>query len=175
MKTTPICFLLALALCSCRKENAGSTVVRRDGNPDYVRVTGDSTAAMDAAIARSRAEIGVFIKALKAPKPSQTYFSVKKPCPWQDGDTTSHEHIWLSDVTYQDGKFSGKLANEPVDVKDLKIGDTVSVDEKEASDWMIIDDNRLVGGYTIIALRDQMPEAEKREFDASVPFEISPP
>ncbi|HSJ04466.1 MAG TPA: DUF2314 domain-containing protein, partial [Verrucomicrobium sp.] len=114
----------------------------------------------------------VFIASLQAPKPSQTYFSVKKPIPWQDGVVTSHEHIWVTDVTFKDGKFHGKLGNEPVDVKDLKLGDDVVVEKAEASDWMIVEDNVLVGGYTLLALRDQMPESERVEFDASMPFKL---
>ena len=45
-----------------------------------------------------------------------------------------------------------------------------SFDKSDASDWMIIDDGYLIGGYTILALRDQMPEAEQKEFDASFPY-----
>lgn len=127
---------------------------------------------MNQAIAQSKKEIGTFIEALANPKASQTYFSVKKPFPYQDGDATSHEHIWLSDVSFRDGKFQGLVGNDPVDVKGLKLGDKVELAKDEASDWMIIDDGYLIGGYTIIALRDGMSPEERKEFDEHFPYKI---
>lgn len=165
----PLVLLLALASCGKSKDE---NVVRREGNPTYFRVEGDSEAKMNAAIDRARKEIDTFITALQKPSPTQDYFSVKKPFPWKDGDTTSHEHIWINDVTFKDGKFHGRVGNEPVDVPGLKIDDEVTFDKAEASDWMLVDDGILVGGYTIRVLRDQMSEAGQKEFDASLPFKI---
>ena len=169
----PLCSaLISLFLITSCGKRGDDSIVHREGNPDYHRVGKEGEAVMNAAIAKALAEIDVFIASLQAPKPSQTYFSVKKPIPWQDGVVTSHEHIWVTDVTFKDGKFHGKLGNEPVDVKDLKLGDDVVVEKAEASDWMIVEDNVLVGGYTLLALRDQMPESERVEFDASMPFKL---
>ncbi len=165
--------ILACLAClnSCGRSKSDS-VVKREGNPDYIRVEGASEEKMKQAVAQSRKEIGTFIEALANPKASQTHFSVKKPFPYQDGDATSHEHIWLSDVSFRDGKFHGRVGNEPVDVKGLKLGDEVELAKEEASDWMIIDDDHLIGGYTIIALREAMPPDEQKEFDAHFPYKI---
>lgn len=35
------------------------------------------------------------------------------------------------------------------------------------SDWMIIEDNKLIGGYTIKNLRNKMTEEERKAFDGS--------
>jgi uncharacterized protein YegJ (DUF2314 family) len=165
--------ILACLAClnSCGRSKSDG-VVKREGKPDYIRLEGESEEKMNQAIAQSRKEIGTFIEALANPKPSQTYFSIKKPFPWQDRNATSHEHIWLSDVSFRDGKFHGRVGNEPVDVKGLKLGDEVELAKEEASDWMIIDDGSLIGGYTIIALRDAMPPDERKEFDAHFPYKI---
>lgn len=168
-----IAVLLVCLTClnSCGRSKSDS-LVKREGKPDYVRVEGESEEKMNQAIAQSRKEIGTFIEALANPKASQTYFSIKKPFPWQDGNVTSHEHIWLSDVSFRDGQFHGRVGNEPVDVKGLKLGDEAVVSKEEASDWMIIEDGTLIGGYTIIALRDAMPPEERKEFDAHFPYKI---
>lgn len=169
---TPILLFIALLSTSCEKSN-DETVVRRDGNPDYIRVKDQHEPNMDSAIARARSEIETFINALQSPKPTQTYFSVKKPFAWQNGDETNYEHIWITDVSFKDGKFHGLIGNEPVDIKNATFGDEVTLEKSEASDWMIIDDEKMIGGYTIIALRDAMPPEEKKEFDSSFPFKIS--
>lgn len=168
-------FCGAVILAGCNREKvdaAGDKVVRRDENPDYVRLNEEGQQQMDAAIVCAQKEIDVFIAGLNNPKPSQTYFSVKKPFPYQDGDKTNEEHIWLTDVTYADGVFSGRVGNDPVDVENIKLGDKVTVKKAEASDWMIIDGGKLVGGYTIRVLRDRMAPGERRVFDESVPFKF---
>jgi len=166
-----IALFIALLFASCGRSK-DEKVVRRDGKPDYIRVDEKQEPKMDAAIARAKTEIDTFVSALQNPKPSQTYFSVKKPFAWQDGKDTNHEHIWISDVSFKDGRFHGRVGNEPVDVKNVKIGDEVTLEKSEASDWMIIDDGYLIGGYTIIALRNAMPADEKKEFDSSFPYKI---
>jgi len=165
-------FLVAvLALASCHKPKP-SNVVRREGKPDYIRVEGKEQAKMEQAIERARKEIDTFIAALANPKPTQSHLSVKKPFSWKNGDETNYEHIWLSDVTFKEGVFHGRVGNEPVDVKDVKLGDEAILKKSEASDWMFIEDGYLVGGYTIRILRDAMPPDERADFDASVPFKI---
>lgn len=164
--------LVCLACLNSCGRSKGDSVVKRDGSPDYVRVEGESEEKMKQAIAQSRQEIGTFIDALANPKPSQSHFSVKKPFPYPDGETTSHEHIWLSDVSFEDGKFYGRVGNDPVDVKGLKLGDEVELAREEASDWMIIEDGTLIGGYTIIALRDVMSPEERKEFEEQFPYKI---
>jgi uncharacterized protein YegJ (DUF2314 family) len=54
----------------------------------------------------------------------------------------------------------------------VKLGDEVVLDKSEVSDWMYIDDGLLVGGYTVLELRSQMSEEERKQFDASMPFKI---
>jgi uncharacterized protein YegJ (DUF2314 family) len=57
-------------------------------------------------------------------------------------------------------------------VSNVKIGDQATVDPESISDWMFVDNGKLVGGYTVRVLRDAMSAAEREEFDKSVPFKI---
>jgi uncharacterized protein YegJ (DUF2314 family) len=52
------------------------------------------------------------------------------------------------------------------------MGQKVSVEPAKISDWMFVEDRKLVGGYTIRVLRDSVPASERAEFDKSVPFVI---
>lgn len=85
---------------------------------------------------------------------------------------TDVEHIWLSDVQFKDGKYSGILDNEPEYITDYKIGDTINVDSKNISDWMYIENGKLFGGYTIKVLRNRMSESERKQFDAESGMQI---
>ena len=166
-------FLLAcIALVnSCGRPKDGN-IIRRDGQPGYLRSEGTSKEQLHLATARARKEIDTFVAVLQNPKPSQKHFSVKKAFSVKNGNKTSHEHIWLLDVSFRDGQFHGKVDNDPVDVKGLKFGDDAVVDKNEASDWMIIEDGYLVGGYTIIAIRDALPQDERKDFDAHFPYKF---
>ena len=61
---------------------------------------------------------------------------------------------------------------KPLDVKTVTFGDQTEVLPSKISDWMIVEDNKLIGGYTIRVLRDRMPDDKKKEFDQNIPFII---
>jgi uncharacterized protein YegJ (DUF2314 family) len=55
----------------------------------------------------------------------------------------------LSDVEFAGGRFKGKVDNAPMKIHGLKIGQVVSANPDEISDWAYVDNGKLVGGYTI--------------------------
>jgi uncharacterized protein YegJ (DUF2314 family) len=119
---------------------------------------------MNAAIQEARDTLSLFVDALQAPTETQSYFAIKVIFPF--GEDGSAEHMWVDQLTYADGQFQGVLSNDPVDVTDLTYGDTVTASADEISDWMIVDDGQLLGGYTLHVLRNRMSEAERAQFDA---------
>ena len=54
----------------------------------------------------------------------------------------------------------------------VKNGDSEEVEPSKISDWMFVDEGKLVGGYTLRVLRDSMSPAERAEFDKSVDFVV---
>jgi len=126
---------------------------------------------MNAAIQEAQDSLDVFIADLESPRVGQVYFSIKArfPVPGSSGD---YEHIWLYDVVYTGDKFTGRIANEPLDVPDLELDQKVSVEREDVSDWMIIEDGVLVGGFTIRVLRDRLSPEEREEFDRGLGFVI---
>lgn len=150
--------ILFLVLVGCEK---------KDSSDKVTRVSGDD-AKMNAAIAKSRATTNTFIAALKSPKPGQVAFSVKKP--FVEGEHV--EHMWLTDVTFDGSQFTGLIGNEPEVVKNVKIGQKATVSPSEISDWMFIENRKLVGGETLRVLRDGLSAAERADFDKSVPFTV---
>lgn len=120
------------------------------------------------AVEKARTTVETIVSALKAPKPTQASFQVKKA--FEDGGMT--EHIWLSDVTLDGDQFSGSIGNDPQHVKNVKFGQKATVAKSEISDWMFIDDGKLSGGFSILAMRENMTPAERSSFDKSLPFKI---
>jgi uncharacterized protein YegJ (DUF2314 family) len=123
---------------------------------------------MNQAMERARAEVQEFVAHLMKPADGESDFAVKVPIT-EAGDT---EHFWLEGVRYQDGKLSGRLANDPEVVRNHHYGEQVSVASDQISDWMYLREKRLVGGFTIRVLRNRMPAAERLRFDQSLQFKI---
>ncbi|QEL13691.1 YegJ family protein [Limnoglobus roseus] len=149
---------LVIALVGCGKKPV----------EDKVSYVADDDPGMKAAIEKARTTVSQFTAVLKAPKPTQKGLSVKMA--FADGKNT--EHMWLSNVTLDGTTFHGIVNNDPEHVKTVKIGDKASIEVKKISDWMYIENKKLVGGYTLRALRDAMPPAERAEMDKSLPFTV---
>ncbi len=118
-----------------------------EGSGPSISQVGDKDAEMKQAVRKARASVDTFIVALQHPTAKQHDFEVKKRF-IQSGNV---EHIWLSKVTYAGHRFDGDVDNTPRKIKGLKLGQRVSVNPDEISDWAYIDDGKLVGGYTIRA------------------------
>lgn len=158
---TIVSLLLACALHAHAETDAPSAgVIRRAGEPDCVRVTDDDK-VMERAVQTAQETVSDFIAVLRSPKDTQSRFAIKKP--FVEGDSV--EHIWLNDVRFDGHRFHGKVDNEPVDIKGVSLGEDVAVWPNEISDWMYIQDGRLVGGYTISAMCRTMSPAEKKQFE----------
>lgn len=165
--TTFASLLLACTLHAHEPTNAPSAgVIRRAGEPDCVQVTEDK--AMDRAVETAQKKVDKFIAVLSSPKASQSRFAVKKR--FIDGDKV--EHLWLNEVSFDGRLFHGKVDNEPVDIKGVRPGQQVSVSPNEISDWMYVQDGRLVGGYTISAMCQHMSSAEKKQFEKDAHCQI---
>ena len=165
-----IACLIALAVgAGCDKDETKGTVLKREGEPDYVRGTHDAT--MKRAIQKALATHKTFIAALQNPKPSHRGFAVKKPFLTPDG---GQEHIWIGNLKWDGTQFRGTINNEPVDTKTVTLGQTVTVQPHELSDWMYIDGKKLVGGYTVRVIHFQSSAEEQRKFTRETGMEVPP-
>jgi uncharacterized protein YegJ (DUF2314 family)/ankyrin repeat protein len=161
--------LMALSVCCGCGEDASKPTnpLNREGEPPIIYVD-ENDAKMAAAMSKARLTVQDFIATLGKPKPAQTSFSVKVPI--KDGDHT--EHIWLMSIRFRDNQFVGKINNKPDRLMTVKLGDEVRVAPDQISDWMYADNGKLVGGFTVRVLRDNMTEDQRRDFDDRVPFVV---
>ncbi|MEM0997555.1 MAG: DUF2314 domain-containing protein [Bacteroidota bacterium] len=124
---------------------------------------------MNWAMEKARLTVSYFRDSLRAPQPLQSNFALKARL--QEGDEV--EHIWLSNVSLdEDGIFYGTIDNAPVRVTNVEMGTKMAVPPGMVSDWMVLENGRLIGGYTIRAAREALEEEQQAAFDASVGFEI---
>ena len=139
-------------------------VAEREGEPDMVYVPSEDE-RMNWAIEKANLTLWYFEQSLKNKQPHQNYFSIKVLI--TDGD--EGEHIWLTDPHFDDeGNLFGTVGNEPVNVRSVKFNQKIGIKRDLISDWMIIENGRLIGGYTIRAIRDGVAEKEKAAFDNSI-------
>jgi uncharacterized protein YegJ (DUF2314 family) len=136
---------------------------------NFVVLPGDDP-GLAAAKAKAQATLPKFLRRLAAPGTDLTSAAVKAPLTVPGGT----EHVWLSDIRYENGEFVGTVANDPRQATDVRIGQVVRVRESEISDWKLVDGGRLIGGYTIRYFLSRMPAKQRAALIASLPFTIEP-
>jgi uncharacterized protein YegJ (DUF2314 family) len=109
---------------------------------------------MELAISKAKSRVDEFISVLQ--KHDADSFSVKAPIKDENGT----EHFWITDVTYENGMFSGLIGNEPGIVKHVKLGQPWRIKKDEISDWMYMRGEKIHGGYTIDPLLATFPKQE---------------
>ncbi|WP_231491691.1 YegJ family protein [Pedobacter sp. Leaf170] len=139
-------------------------VEERKGEPDMVYVPNEDE-RMNWAIEKAKLTLWYFEESLANPQAHHAYFSVKVHI--IDGE--NGEHIWLTEPHFDaEGNLYGTVGNEPVNVNTVKLNQKIGIDRNLISDWMTIENGKLIGGYTIRAIRDGVPENERAAFDNSI-------
>ena len=114
---------------------------------------------MDSAIRQARDTLDLFVERLRTPHPDRTFVAIKaRFFPPDD----LPQDIWVDEVTYSDGAFRGNMGD---DIPSLKVeaGEKITVREEDILDWMIVEDGKLIGGYTIrLAVQRMTPEERER-------------
>ena len=158
MKLYGFLILILFAFCSCN--NNKTTKKERKGEPTIYSV-GDDDTEMNEAIKTANQTLEKFNAALKSHNPNFGYFALKT----RFTTPTGGEHIWVSNITLENNRYFGIVDNLPDATTDVKIGDTVQIENKNISDWMYVDQQKLRGGFTLRLLRKRMSEVERQQFD----------
>jgi uncharacterized protein YegJ (DUF2314 family) len=159
MKVYISTLLILLVLVGCN--NNQTTKTEREGEPTIYSVK-DTDTEMNEAIQTANQTLDKFNAALKSSNPDFKYFALKTHFKTPNGG----EHIWVSNITLEDNKYFGVVDNLPESTTDVKIGDTIQIQNDNISDWMYADNQKLCGGFTIRLLRKRMTEPERKQFDA---------
>ncbi|HET6598019.1 MAG TPA: DUF2314 domain-containing protein [Anaerolineales bacterium] len=125
-------------------------------------------AELEAAIAQARDSLDNFIAKITTPHPDRTLAAVKVRFtppgePPQD--------IWVDQVKYADDGLEGAMGDD-LPLLRLKFGETIKIAEEDIVDWAIVEDGKLVGGYTIRLAVQRMSPEEKERFLETLPYTI---
>jgi len=80
--------------------------------------------------------------------------------------------MWINVTSEANGVFTGSIANDAEETKEVKMGDIVTVKTSEISDWKYLNGNKLIGGYTIRYFVNKMSPKEKESFLKEAGFEM---
>ena len=117
---------------------------------------------LEAAIEQARSSLDTFIAKITTPHANRTFVAVKVRFT-PPGE--SPQDIWVDEVTYIDGVLRGSVGDD-IPALRLEAGEKITVDEEDILDWMIVEDGKLIGGYTIrLAVQRMSPEERERFFE----------
>ena len=157
--------LAVLALCGCTRND--DAIIERPGEAPVSRIESDD-AEMNEATRRARVSLDEFEQRLAHPPAGQSYISLKGRF---EGNGVT-EHIWLNDVTIIPGGYRGKIGNAPVNLPDIVYGQSVDLPRERVSDWLAIEDDTLIAGYTLRVVRARLSPDERARFDENSEFKI---
>jgi len=174
-------FLFVVAGCSDKQQPTSASAPAPAPQPQPQIVSTNQPAATTPApappedpaftevIAKAKASSGDFLRAFREKPEGARAFFVKKPYPTSTGVM---EHMWISVLEETNGTLKGKVANEADETREVKKGETVSLNISEISDWKYTNGKKLVGGYTIRYFFERMTPQEKEDFLKQAGFEM---
>jgi uncharacterized protein YegJ (DUF2314 family) len=125
-------------------------------------------AELDAANAEAVATVPEFLRRLSSPGTDPTSAAVKMALPVPGGT----EHVWLAGIRCEGDEFVGTLDNEPTPATGMHVGAELRVRQSAISDWKLIEQGRLVGGFTIRHFVNRMPARQRAAFVDRLPFTL---
>jgi uncharacterized protein YegJ (DUF2314 family) len=114
---------------------------------------------MKKAIERARRELPAILARFVAGELNDSLFTVKVA--FREGEVV--EHVWLSDTTFHEGRFSGVLECDLHELKQVRRGDRVTAPMEEVTDWGYMSGGKMFGHHTLRAMLPHMqPEVAEK-------------
>lgn len=123
---------------------------------------------MEAAFQQARDTLDSFIEKIGTSHPDRSLVAVKVRFVLPDGST---QDLWVDRISYQAGSFHGTMGDDIPTLK-LSIDDKITIARKDIVDWMIVEEGKLIGGYTIRLAFERMTPEEKQRFLETVNYSI---
>jgi uncharacterized protein YegJ (DUF2314 family) len=76
--------------------------------------------------------------------------------------------MWLNNTAIEGDNFTAELFEVPDSLPNFQIGDRLAVTLEELMDWMVNENGRLTGGFSLRYNRDRMSDTEKLDFDQHI-------
>jgi uncharacterized protein YegJ (DUF2314 family) len=128
----------------------------------------NSDLEMEAAFQEARDTLDSFIQKIGTSHPDRTLVAVKVRFVLPDSST---QDLWVDQITYQNDSFRGTMGDDIPSLR-LSIDDKITIARKDVMDWMIVEDGKLIGGYTIRLAFQRMSPEQKERFLETVHYSI---
>ena len=149
MKYIVVCVIILLSSCD---KNA------RDFSPSPEIEVEQSDKEIEKIADNARRALPTFFRNLARPEAGANNFYIKYPLTGDDGDA---EQVWLGDIRVKNGIYYGRIANTPSLPGDKKKDKLITFNPDKITDWMYIQNGKIIGGRSIKYLLEKIPE-EKR-------------
>lgn len=123
---------------------------------------------LEAATQQARDSLNTFTSTITTPHVDRTFVAVKvRFFPPNE----LPQDIWVDEVTYTGGAFRGNMGDDIPSLK-LEAGEKITIKDKDILDWMIVEDGKLIGGYTIRLALERMSTEEREQFLETLDYSI---
>jgi uncharacterized protein YegJ (DUF2314 family) len=102
-----------------------------------------------------------FIRRLNSPSTTQQYQAVKIKSSRAGFD----EYVWVPIGAFDQGDFLAATDEQQSSTAQLTPNNPVHIRPDQVLDWMVVDDGKLVGGYSLRVMRAKMDPEQRRKFD----------
>jgi uncharacterized protein YegJ (DUF2314 family) len=123
---------------------------------------------MEAAFRQARETLDSFVEKIEVSQPNRTLVAVKVRFALPDGTT---QDLWVDRISYRDGSFHGTMGDDIPTLK-LSVDDKITINRDDILDWMMVENGKLIGGYTIRLAFQRMTPKEKQRFLETVNYSI---
>jgi len=123
---------------------------------------------MEAAFQQAQDTLDSFIQKIGTHQANRTLVAVKVRFVLPDDST---QDLWVDRIAYSDGSFHGTMGDDVPTLK-LSSDDKITISRKDIVDWMIVEDGKLIRGYTIRLAFQRMSLEQKERFLETVHYSI---
>ncbi|MFN8412873.1 MAG: DUF2314 domain-containing protein [Anaerolineales bacterium] len=123
----------------------------------------------EAAVKQAHDSWSEFVEHFQSPVSSQTFAAIKVRLTYEDGFS---EDIWFDTLNYKDGEFYGMLSESSSHSRTSRAGKFILLPKEDMIDWMVVEDGKLIGGYTIRLAYSRMSPQEKEMFLHSIDYSL---
>ena len=123
-----------------------------------------SASAVANAVAKAKASLPQFRGALEDGRCAGSFLGVKLHVPRVDG--SEGHHVWLAVTSYFANLYFCTPSELPADLVGLRMGESKLATDDDVEDWMVMVGGVVYGGYSLRAIRAELPVNERPEFDS---------
>lgn len=166
-----MCSLVLVPLLLAAAPGQAQQVIRKadSGSPPAYHLPRDQPRMAEAS-ERARATLDVFNRYLPRAARGEVVADLRVTFE----EVGIREHMWVTGVTLENGRYRGTLSSVPVRLRGVAAGDRVWVSPSDVTDWVVVEDDMMIGGFTIMEVRRLLSPRQRQEHDRAAGYGFPP-